>query len=207
MIAWAVRVINPYSIIPALIIALVFWRSLHIKNIKLVAWFVVFKAVGELVAHLTNANNNLILFLIYCTVEPIMISLILTSQNQFVSLRKFYVSASIFTAVFMAICVFVQPDKFPSLARSIQLVFLSAISLYHIYKWYKRGILIPYELMVLLSFFGYYTMCLVTRAGAYNAQQEWIPTFYIIQNIMNMGGNLMLAFALWNYVRGYAGKH
>lgn len=199
--------ISFYSIFPLAIWTFIKLKTFSLQNVKLLAYFVMFTALNEIITYICYkvASNYLILVInLLCSVDVILITLYYSAQVQFKKLRLPYLLLAALSILYMGYTLYGEPNLFPTAPRLVQNILIICISLYHAYRWFIFPSAKPYEFFVIMAFLGYYILTLTSFAYVGSMSKEWVLAFGALNNGMNVFVNTLLFIALYYYAKYYS---
>ncbi len=199
--------ISFYSIFPIAIWTFIKRNTFKLQHIKLLAYFVMYTAIHEIIIYIWYKfalDYNFQISSLLASIELILIVLYYSAQIQFNKLRIPYLILAALSILFMGYTLFDEPNQYPNIPIVSQSILIICLSLYHAYRWFTFPSAKPYELFVILAFLCYYILTLTFFVYALSIPKEWWPFFGMIKNISNIVCAFLLSLALFQYEKYYS---
>lgn len=198
--------ISFYSIFPLAIWTFIKLKTFSLQNVKLLAYFVIFRAIHELfvfIWYIFAFGYRPVLSGLLCSIDLVLIVLYYSAQAQFKKLKVPYLILVALSILYLFYTLYGEPNLFPTAPRLVQNILIICISLYHTYRWFIFPSAKPYEFFVIMAFLGYYILTLTSFAYVGSMSKEWVLAFGALNNGMNVFVNTILFIALYYYTKYY----
>ena len=192
---------------PVCIYLLAQWKYWRFSNIKILAWYVIFKTSNELLGwalyQLKVSHNHNYISALYASVELLFITLFLTAQSKYRFLRKPYLYIGIIVPLSFMGELWSQPLVFPNIGRTLQILLVLCMSIHYGYLWDKEGGE-KYELMAILAFVGYFIISIFTFTIVNIVPKSIYELLFIASYVANTFSNIVLGYSFYSFKKWLA---
>lgn len=193
--------ISAFSIVPLLVYTLLHWRGFVLLPLRLLRWMVVFLAISEVVSYCSKVliGNNMPLFALYTIGEMFFVLQILTTLRFTPMLQKVYYGLFAALSLYMLWAVCSSP-AYPTQARLWQVYLLLATTFVALLLWINLGQFNVWQLCIIFAFNARFLFIMLSHLGFKFRVGGTILELYVLQQMMNIGSNLLLFIAMYFYL-------